>query len=104
MSPLAELRQEPLAILQARRRHLAALRQLGSHPSRQTIADARRTAAELKSPGGRPGGAGAPVPVIYAAAAVERAARAELTRLLDRVRVLLELDGLSLLLPTADGQ
>ena len=102
MSPLAELRQEPLAIMQARRRHLAALRQLGSHATRQTIAEALRTAAELKSPGSRPGGPAAPLPTIGPAVAVD--GRAELTRLLDRVRVLLELDGLTLLLPTADGQ
>ncbi|HEY3108501.1 MAG TPA: HAMP domain-containing sensor histidine kinase [Chloroflexota bacterium] len=103
MSSPAALRQEPLAILQARRRHLEALRRLGSHPSRQTIADALRTAAEVKSLDGRLGGRAAPGPLIGPAAAVDPTARAELTNLLERVRVLLELDGLALLLPTADG-
>src|SRR2546425_2663556 len=103
MSSPAALRPEPLAILQARRRHLEALRQLGSHPSRQTIADAMQTAAELKSQDGRLRGGAAPGPVIGPMTAVDRATRVELTNLLERVRVLLELDGLALLLPTADG-
>jgi signal transduction histidine kinase len=42
--------------------------------------------------------------VIAGPITVDCAMRAELTRLLDRVRALLELDGLSLLLPTADGK